>query len=330
VDKMQREENNMSVIAMPLERAKFKIAQFEEAKNYGKFVIEPLERGFGLTLGNSLRRVLLSSLPGASIYAVEIQGARHEFSALEGIVEDVTTIVLNLKDLVLQIADGETTSRRLELDVAGPATVTAADIKPGDFKIVNPELVIAHVAEGGHLKMVMHAHKGRGYITSENNKVLHQQLPVGTIVTDSNYSPVTKVSYAVDPTRVGHSANFDRLTLEVWTNGAMKPQDAVALAARILVVFLEEFATLDKKAEKMQIIKDEEKENDAVPEMTIEELDLSVRSYNCLKRAGIQTVLELTQVTEEEMMKVRNLGKKSLKEVKDKLDEYGLKFRQFD
>lgn len=320
----------MSVIAMPLERAKFKIAQYEEAKNYGKFVIEPLERGFGLTLGNSLRRVLLSSLPGASIYAVEIQGARHEFSALDGIVEDVTTIVLNLKDLVLQIPEGEPSNRRLELDITGPSTVTAADIKVGDFTIVNPELVLAHVAEGGHLKMVMHAHNGRGYVTSEGNKVLHPQLPVGTIATDSNYSPITKVAYSVDPTRVGHSANFDRLTLEVWTNGAMRPQDAVALSARILVVFLEEFATLDKKTASMQIIKEEETENDIVPEMTIEELDLSVRSYNCLKRAGIQTVLELTQRTEEEMMKFRNLGKKSLKEVKDKLSEYGLSFRQFD
>ncbi len=320
----------MSVIAMPMERAEFKVIQIEENKKYGKFVIEPLERGFGLTLGNSLRRVLLSSLPGASIYAVEIQGARHEFAALPGIVEDVTTIILNLKDLVLKIPSGENTTRRLELDVAGPATVTAADIKPGDFTVVNPELVIAHVAEGGHLKMVMHAHNGRGYITGENNKALHLQMPVGTIITDSNYSPVTKVAYKVDPTRVGHNANYDRLTLEVWTNGATKPQDAIALAARILIVFYEEFATLDKKAEKLQIIKDEEKEHDAVPEMTIEELDLSVRSYNCLKRAGIQTVLELTQTTEEDMMKVRNLGKKSLKEVKDKLAEYGLTFRQFD
>lgn len=320
----------MSVIAMPMERAEFKVIQIDENKKYGKFVVEPLERGFGLTLGNSLRRVLLSSLPGASIYAVEIQGAKHEFAALPGIVEDVTTIILNLKDLVLKIPTGENSSRRLELDVAGPATVTAADIKPGDFTVVNPELVIAHVAEGGHLKMVMHAHNGRGYITSESNKPLHPQMPVGTIITDSNYSPVTKVSYHVDPTRVGHNSNYDRLTLEVWTNGAMKPQDAIALAARILIVFYEEFATLDKKAEKMQIIKDEEKEHDAVPEMTIEELDLSVRSYNCLKRAGIQTVLELTQTTEEDMMKVRNLGKKSLKEVKDKLAEYGLSFRQFD
>lgn len=320
----------MSVIAMPMERAEFKVIQIDENKKYGKFVVEPLERGFGLTLGNSLRRVLLSSLPGASIYAVEIQGAKHEFAALPGIVEDVTTIILNLKDLVLKIPTGENSSRRLELDVAGPATVTAADIKPGDFTVVNPELVIAHVAEGGHLKMVMHAHNGRGYITSESNKPLHPQMPVGTIITDSNYSPVTKVSYHVDPTRVGHNSNYDRLTLEVWTNGSMKPQDAIALAARILIVFYEEFATLDKKAEKMQIIKDEEKEHDAVPEMTIEELDLSVRSYNCLKRAGIQTVLELTQTTEEDMMKVRNLGKKSLKEVKDKLAEYGLSFRQFD
>ncbi|MCH3977122.1 MAG: DNA-directed RNA polymerase subunit alpha [Bacilli bacterium] len=322
----------MSKIAHPFEKPEFKVATFDDTTNYGKFVIEPLERGFGLTIGNSLRRVLLSSLPGASVYAVEIEGARHEFAALEGIVEDVTTIILNLKDLVLKIDDEENVNKRLEIDVMGPTTVRAGDIKvPGGVTIVNPDLEIAHIAEGGHLKMIMHAHNGRGYVTSEGNKALHPTLPVGAIATDSNYSPITKVSYTVDGTRVGHDTNFDRLTLEVTTNGAMRPQDAVALSARILMAYFDEFASLDEKTKDINILKDPvEEEGNKFENMTIEELDLSVRSYNCLKRAGIQTVLELTQKSEEEMMKVRNLGKKSLKEVKDKLAEIGLSFRDFE
>ena len=313
------------------EKPSFKVAKFTTSTNYGEFVIEPLERGFGITLGNALRRVLLSSLPGASVYAVEIEGARHEFSALEGVVEDVTTIILNLKDLVLEIdEDDENSIKKINVDVKGPAEVTAADLQlPANVSVINPDLHIATVAEGGSLRMTIHARNGRGYVTAEGNK--SSNYHVGTIPTDSNYSPITKVSYVVEPTRVGHDSRYDRLHLEIWTNGSMLPQDALALAAKILVEHFELFLEVSDIAQNVNIIAEKvEKEVNVYEQMNIDELDLSVRSYNCLKRAGIQTVMELTQKTEEDMMKVRNLGKKSLKEVKEKLMAIGLSFRDYE
>ena len=313
------------------EKPSFKVAKFNTSTNYGEFVIEPLERGFGITLGNALRRVLLSSLPGASVYAVEIEGARHEFSALEGVVEDVTTIILNLKDLVLEIdEDDENSIKKINVDVKGPAEVTAADLQlPANVSVINPDLHIATVAEGGSLRMTIHARNGRGYVTAEGNK--SSNYHVGTIPTDSNYSPITKVSYVVEPTRVGHDSRYDRLHLEIWTNGSMLPQDALALAAKILVEHFELFLEVSDIAQNVNIIAEQvEKEVNVYEQMNIDELDLSVRSYNCLKRAGIQTVMELTQKTEEDMMKVRNLGKKSLKEVKEKLMAIGLSFRDYE
>ena len=313
------------------EKPSFKVAKFNTSTNYGEFVIEPLERGFGITLGNALRRVLLSSLPGASVYAVEIEGARHEFSALAGVVEDVTTIILNLKDLVLEIdEDDENSIKKINVDVKGPAEVTAADLQlPANVSVINPDLHIATVAEGGSLRMTIHARNGRGYVTAEGNK--SSNYHVGTIPTDSNYSPITKVSYVVEPTRVGHDSRYDRLRLEIWTNGSMLPQDALALAAKILVEHFELFLEVSDIAQNVNIIAEKvHKEFNAYEQMNTDELDLSVRSYNCLKRAGIQTVMELTQKTEEDMMKVRNLGKKSLKEVKEKLMAIGLSFRDYE
>lgn len=322
----------MKKIVNPFTKISFETAEFDGNTNYGKFVVGPLERGYALTIGNSLRRVMLSSLPGASVFAIEVEGARHEFSALDGVEEDVTMIVLSLKDLVLRIDSEDSATKRLELEVEGPAVVTAADlVVPSDVTVVNPDLVLAHVAEGGKLKMTLFARNGRGYVTSEGNKALRTgNQVVGTIATDSNYSPITKVNYEVKPTRVGHNANYENLELEVWTNGSVLPQDSVALAAKILIAHFEEFLILNEITRDMNIVAEPvEQATNKYEDMTIEELDLSVRSYNCLKRAGIATVLELTQKTEEDMMKVRNLGKKSLKEVKEKLLAIGLSFKDY-
>ncbi len=328
----------MSNLAKPFERTSFKVAKVDETTNYGKFVIEPLERGYGLTIGNSLRRILLSSLPGASVYSVEIEGAQHEFSALPGIEEDVTGIVLNLKDLVLKIDDDDNAPKVLTVSVKGPKVVTAGDLElPALTSVVNKDLVIAHVAEGGSLNMNIYARNGRGYVTSDANKPTRNQAKEriissagATIATDSNYSPVVRASYSVEPTRVGHDSKYDRLTIEVWTNGSMLPQRALALAAQMLIFNLEPFVDLEKTVADLSMNKEEVKvEENKFENTPIEELDLSVRSYNCLKRAAISTVAELTQKTEDEMMKVRNLGKKSLKEVKEKLAENGLSFRDY-
>ena len=319
-------------IANPFERFGITQADYDGNENYGRFVIEPLERGFGQTLGNSLRRVLLSSLPGASIYAVEVEGARHEFTALDGIEEDVTTIILNLKGLVLKIAEDDDSNKRLEINATGPMTVTAKDIVlPAGVEVVNPDLEIAHIAEGGSLKMVLHARNGRGYVTGEQNKVIHSGLALGTISTDSNYSPVRKANYTVENTRVGHDSRFDKLTIEIWTNGSILPQEALAKSAQLLILHLDKFLDVAEVTRDINIEKEEEKvEENKYENFTIEELDLSVRSYNCLKRAGIQTILELTDKTEEDMMKVKNLGKKSLKEIKEKLVAYNLSFKDFE
>lgn len=307
------------------EKANFNIQEYNESENYGKFVIEPLERGFGTTLGNSLRRVLLSSLPGSAINSIKIQGAIHEFSAVDGVVEDVTTIILNLKQLVFDIEDDSQVTMRI--DVKGPATVTAADIQcPENVRMISEDLVIAHVAEGASFYMEMYAKKDRGYVSSEMNKKSINQI--GIIPTDSIYSPIEKVSYSVEPTRVGQSVKYDQLVMEVVTNGSIKPHEALAVAAKILVEHLNLFVDLNDMAMNMEIMSEVTTDStNKVLDMTIEELDLSVRSYNCLKRAGIQTVQELADKSEDEMIKVRNLGKKSLKEVKEKLHELGLGFR---
>ena len=319
-------------IANPFERFGITQADYDGNENYGRFIIEPLERGFGLTLGNALRRVLLSALPGASVYAIEVEGAQHEFSSLDGVEEDVTNIILNLKDLVLKIDDEDNANKRLEIHVEGPKVVTGKDIVcPTGVKVVNEDVELAHVAEGGKLDIVLHARNGRGYVTGEQNKILHPSFPVGVIATDSNYSPVRKTNYVVDNTRVGHDSKFDKLTLEVWTDGSILPQEAVVWAAKLLIEHLNKFLNLAEITQDINIEKEEEKvEENAFENITIEDLDLSVRSYNCLKRAQIGTVLELTEKSEEEMMKVKNLGKKSLKEIKEKLAAIGLSFKDFE
>ena len=324
------------MIKLPDAFEQFKIkedeAHYDPENNYGTFTIEPLSRGFGHTLGNALRRVLLSSLPGASLFAIEVEGARHEFSALEGVEEDVAVIALNLKDLVLKIDDFDESSKKLTIDVVGPKTVTGADIAcPTGVTVVNQDVVIAHVAEGGELHMTLYARNGRGFVTDEMNKTLHPHSRVGIIATDSNYSPVVAASYDVDSARVGHDSRFDSLTLKVQTDGSITPQAAVALSAKILVDCFSKFLDLEELTRDISIEKEVvvEVEN-KYENLMIEELDLSVRSYNCLKRGGIQTVLELTAKTEDEMIKMKNLGKKSLKEIKDKLAGIGLSFRNFE
>ncbi len=315
------------------ERANFEIQEYVEDEHYGKFVMSPLERGFGTTIGNAIRRVLISSMPGGAVYSIKIDNVFHEFTAIPGVVEDVTAIILNIKDLILKIEDDQ--SYTLRLDVIGPATVTAGDIiYPTGVECLNPDLVICHIAEGGKIEMELRARKGRGYFSADNNKQLYAGASqgIGTIYTDSIFTPVTKATFSVDSTRVGQTANYDELTIEVWTNGVITPQEAVALAAKILIEHLELLTTVKESVNSMgSVIKPATDEQDTKGyNMVIEDLDLSVRSYNCLKRAGIQTVDELTQKTEDEMMRVRNLGKKSLKEVKDKLASLGKSFRNAD
>ncbi len=314
------------------EKPEFKIATYNTTNFEGKFEIEPLERGFGLTLGNALRRVLLSSLPGASVYAIEVEGARHEFSSLEGVEEDVTSIVLALKDLVLKINDDSEQSYKLTLYVDEAKEVTAKDIHcPTGVEIINKDLVLAHVQEGGKLCMTIFVRNGRGYVTSEGNKKLNADFPIGVIPTDSNYSPITKCSYQVEQTRVGHDNNYDKLIINIETNGSMLPHDAIALAAKILVAHFDLFVSLSEIATSEEVLAEAKEEpKNIYQDMSIEQLELSVRSGNCLKRANISTVMELTQKTEEDMMKVRNLGKKSLKEVKEKLQSIGLGFREYE
>jgi len=315
----------------PFQPINFKIDVNDEKEHYARFVVEPLERGFGLTVGNALRRVLLSALPGASVFAVEIEGVRHEFSAIEGVEEDVTAIILNLKDLVLKIDDKSNDVKRLEVDFKGPGVLKASDfVLPALVSVINKDLEIAHLNKEGHLKMTIYAANGRGYVTSEANKIERKINTIGVISTDSNYSPVVKVAYSVEPTRVEHDSKFDKLILEVTTNGSVKPHEAVAMAAQLLVAHFNEFTKLDDVVKSYKLVKEEVKtEENKYQDMMIEELDLSVRSNNCLKRAGISTVMELTQKSEDEMMKVRNLGKKSLKEVKEKLASIGLHFRDY-
>ena len=313
------------------EKPKFKITDVDETSSKATFVVEPLERGYGTTLGNALRRVLLSSLPGASMYAIEVEGARHEFSALPGVQEDLTTIILNLKDLVLDIDDGDNISKKCTIEVEGPAVVTGADIVcPSDVEVISKDLYICTVAAGGKFKATISARNGRGYITAEQNKNAGR-YQVGTIPTDCNYSPIRMVNYEVEPTRVGHDATYDQLTLTITTDGSVSPQEALALAAHVLVEHLNLFVEINSIVEDVEVIAESKVETtNKFQNMTIDDLELSVRSNNCLKRAGIQTVEELMQKTEEDMMKVRNLGKKSLKEIKEVIASYGLSFKSYE
>ncbi len=296
---------------------------------YGKFVVEPLERGYGTTLGNSLRRVLLSSLPGYAITSVKIDGVLHEFSTIDGVKEDVTEIVLNLKGVILKIhGDGPKT---IYIDASGKGTVTAGDIQAdSEVEILNPEHVLANLEDGGVLKMELTCDKGRGYVSAERNKQLMQPI-IGVIAIDSIYTPVLKVNYTVENTRVGQVTDLDKLSLEAWTDGTISAQEAVSLGAKILTDHLDLFVDLSEEARETEtmIVKNDDSKG-KILEMTIEELDLSVRSFNCLKRAGINTVEDLTNRTEEDMMRVRNLGRKSLEEVIAKLDSLNFSLRKED
>ena len=306
------------------EKPNIECLEVDDANNYAKFVCEPLERGYGVTIGNSLRRILLSSLPGCAITSVKIDGVLHEFSDIDNVVEDVPDIILNLKNVRLKFDGNE--EKILRIDKKGEGEVLASDIiTDGTVEILNPDLHIATVAEGGSLRMEMTADRGRGYNSSEKNKKPNQDISVLPI--DSIYTPVKKVNYQVENTRVGQMVDYDKLIIEVWTDGSLKAHEALSLAAKVMTGHLELFIDLSEATKNTQVmIEKEESKKEKVLEMTIEELELSVRSFNCLKRAGISTVEDLTNKTENEMMKVRNLGKKSLEEVTAKLHSLGLDF----
>ena len=312
-----------------IEKPKIETIEVSEDAKFGKFVVEPLERGYGTTLGNSLRRILLSSLPGTAVTDIQMDGVLHEFSTIDGVVEDVAAIILNIKKIALK-SFSEDENKVLEIDVKGPAVVTAGDIKhDSDIQVLNPDLYICTVAEGHHFHVRMNAKNGRGYVRSDYNK--SENMPIGVIPIDSIYTPISKVNYQVENTRIGQKNVYDKLTLDVWTDGSIAPQDAISLAARILTEHLNIFVNLTNEALPMEImVEKEETQKERLLEMTIEELDLPVRSYNCLKRAGINTVHELTSKSEAEMIKVRNLGRKSLEEVKQKLIDLNLDLRRED
>ncbi len=307
-----------------IEKARIECVEVGQNGCYGKFVVEPLERGFGHTLGNSLRRVLLSSLPGVAVSAVHIEGVQHEFSTVPGVKEDVTEIILNLKGLaVTMVPDGPKT---VMIDAQGPCEVTAGSIKEDDeIEIINPDMHIATLNEDAHLQMQLTLDKGRGYISADKNK--NPNMPIGMIPMDSIFTPIKKVNYTVEDTRVGQITDYDKLTLEIWTNGTLKPEEAISGAAKILSEHLSLFVSLTDQPIPVSMVQPEDDKKEKVLEMTIEELDLSVRAYNCLKRAGINSVAELVQRNQEDMMKVRNLGRKSLEEVEQKLEALGLGLR---
>ena len=306
------------------ERPNIECIKIDDENNYSKFVCEPLERGYGVTIGNSLRRILLSSLPGCSLTSVKINGVLHEFSSIPNVVEDVPEIIVNLKNVRLKF-DGEE-EKILRVDFKGEGEVAAADIQgDGTVEILNPDLHIATVAEGGHLVMELTANRGRGYVPSDKNKKSDQDISVLPI--DSIYTPVKKVNYQIENTRVGQMVDLDRLVIEIWTDGSLKPYEALSLAAKILTGHLELFIDLSEATRNTKImIEKEENKKERILEKSIEDLELSVRSFNCLKRAGISTVEDLANKTESEMMRVRNLGKKSLDEVVAKLHALGLEF----
>ena len=313
-----------------IEKPRIETAELTEDGKYGRFVVEPLERGFGNTLGNSLRRVLLSSLEGCAVTSVKIDGVLHEFSTIPGVKEDVTEIVLNLKSLVPKLH--ETCPKVVEIAAEGPCEVTAGDIKcDNEVEILNPELHIATLGEGAKLNMERTVDKGRGYVPGERNKQLSGNNVIGVLPIDSIYTPVLKVNYTVDNTRVGQITDFDKLTLDVWTNGVINAEEAVSLAAKVLTEHLNLFVNLSDKASSAELmVEKDDKGKEKILEMTIEDLDLSVRSFNCLKRAGINTVEDLINKSEEDMMKVRNLGRKSLEEVIQKLNSLGFSLQKED
>ena len=300
----------------------------DEDGNYGKFVVEPLERGYGTTLGNALRRILLSSLPGAAVTSVKIDGVLHEFSTIPGVKEDVTEIILNLKKLAVRL-NGDST-KRVIINAVGPKEVTAADIiGDAEMEIFNPELHIATLEENATLVMEINLARGRGYVPAEANKT--ESTPISVIPVDLIYTPVRKVNFTVENTRVGQVTDYDRLVLEIWTDGSITQEEGVSIGGKIMQEHLNLFIQLTDATDAMEImVEKEEDQKEKALEMTIEELELSVRSFNCLKRAAINTVEELTQKSEEDMMKVRNLGKKSLDEVKAKLEELGLGLKPSD
>ena len=313
---------------LEIEKPRIECVERTDDYTYAKFVVEPLERGYGITLGNSLRRILLSSLPGTAVTSVKIEGVLHEFSTIPGVLEDTTDVILNLKSLALKSYTDE--PRVLRLEAEGEGVVRAADIiTDPDIEILNPDLKIATLDRDGRLFMEMTVERGRGYVSADKNK--KPEHSIGIIPIDSIFAPIYKVNYTVEDTRVGQITDYDKLTLEVWSNGSISPEEATSLAAKILSEHLRLFMGLTDKLSNVEIMVEKEEEaKDKILEMTIEELDLSVRSYNCLKRAGINSVEELTQKTEEDMIKVRNLGRKSLEEVEFKLKELGLGFRKAD
>ncbi|MBI6874218.1 MULTISPECIES: DNA-directed RNA polymerase subunit alpha [Clostridium] len=311
---------------LEIEKPKIECVEVSEDGAYGKFVVEPLERGYGTTLGNALRRILLSSLPGVAANHIKIEGVLHEFSTVRGVKEDVSELILNIKGLALKMnGDGPKT---VYIDAQGPGEVTAGDIRTdGDVEIINKDLHIATLDEDGKLYMEIMINRGRGYVSQTKNKA--EEMPIGTIPVDSIYTPIKRVNFVVENTRVGQITDYDKLSLEVWTNGTIMPDEAISLSAKILIEHFKLFMTLTDHANNVEImVEKEEDKKEKVLEMTIEELDLSVRSYNCLKRAGINTVQELTERTMDDMMKVRNLGKKSLEEVEQKLLALGLSLKQ--
>ena len=314
------------------QKPKIEIAEISEDKKYGKFVVEPLERGYGTTLGNSLRRIMLSSLPGAAVSQVKIDGVLHEFSSIPGVKEDVTEIIMNIKNLAIRNNSSTNEPKVAYIEFEGEGVVTAADIQvDSDIQILNPDLVIANLNGGPDCKLYMELTitNGRGYVSADKNKT--EDIPIGVIAIDSIYTPVERVNLTVQNTRVGQITDYDKLTLDVYTNGTLAPDEAVSLAAKVLNEHLKLFIDLSEVAQSAEVmIEKEDDEKEKVLEMSIDELELSVRSYNCLKRAGINTVEELTNRTSEDMMKVRNLGRKSLEEVLAKLKELGLELSQGD
>ena len=307
---------------LEIEKPRIECLETPTDSSYGKYIVEPLERGYGTTLGNSLRRVLLSSLPGTAVTSVKIAGVQHEFSTIPGVKEDVTEIVLNVKSIIARLhSEG---AKTVYIEASGEGVVTAGDIKAdGEVEILNPEQPIATLGPDGALSMELVLNHGRGYVSADKNK--NSQLAIGTIPVDSIYTPVLKVNYTVENTRVGNQTDFDKLTLDVYTNGTLVPDEAISLAAKVLSEHLSLFIDLSENAKTAEVmVEKEDDEKEKVLEMSIDELELSVRSYNCLKRAGINTVEELTNKTSEDMMKVRNLGRKSLEEVLAKLKELGL------
>ena len=318
-----------------IEKPRIERIESDDPNSYGKFVVEPLERGFGQTLGNSLRRVLLNSLPGVAATSVRIEGVQHEFSTVPGVKEDVAELILNIKLLSVKLFTDM--PKIVTIDAKGPCEVKAGDIKADDeVEIVNPDLHLATLSEGAHLQMQITLEKGRGYVTADRNKQLANErnkmggMPIGVIPVDSIFTPIRKVSYSVEDTRVGQVTDFDKLTIEVWTNGSILPKEALASAAQILTNNMRLFTDLTVNVVHVDYNEPENDTKEKVLEMTIEELDLSVRAFNCLKRAGINTVAELVQRNQEDMMKVRNLGKKSLEEVEQKLVALGLSLKSGD